>query len=88
MGEGEDTETPLSTQAPTMVELAWVKLLPFAAPQLPTGKVLNPHVREICECRTVHRVVLKAQRTPTLCNVLDARVGVTWPESVLLQPKH
>ena len=88
MGEDEWTGTLLSVQAPTMVRLAWAKPLPSAAPQSPTGKVLNPHVRETCKCRMVYRVVHKVPETPTLCNVLDAKVGVTWPGSVLLWPKH
>ena len=42
--------------------------------------------REIYRHRMVHRVVLRAQRTPTPCNVSDARVGATWQGSVQLQP--
>ena len=41
MGEGELTGTPLSATAPTMVRLAWVKLLPFTVLQLQTDKMLN-----------------------------------------------
>ena len=36
----------------------------------------------------MYRMMHKVTETPTLCNVLDARVGITWPGSVLLQPKH
>ena len=46
MGEDEQTGTLLSVQAPTMVGLARAKPLPSAAPQSPTGKALNSHVRE------------------------------------------
>ena len=51
MGEDRQTETLLSTQAPTMVGLAWAKPLPSTALQLPTGEALNPHIRETSECR-------------------------------------
>ena len=88
VGEGEQTGTLLSAPAPTMVGLAWVKLLPFTAPQLQTEKALNLNEGEMYRCRMVHRVVLRAQGTPTPCNVSDARVGVTWQGSVPLQPKH
>ena len=78
MGEGEQTGTPLSAPAPTMVRLALVKLLPFAVPLLQAEKVLNLNEGVIYGCRMVHRVVLRTPGTPTPCNVLDARVGVTW----------
>ena len=87
MEEGKWTGTLLPTQAPTMVGLAWVKLLPFAAPQLQTEEVLNHNEGEIYGHRMVHRVVIRAQGTPTPCNVSDARVGVTWQGSAPLQPK-
>ena len=41
MGEGKGTGTSLSAPAPTMIRLAWAKLLPFAVPLLQTGKALN-----------------------------------------------
>ena len=88
MGEDEWTGTLLSAQAPTMVGLAWARPLPSVAPQSPPGKALNPHIRETCKHRMVYRVVHKVPESPTLYNVLNARVGVTWPGSVLLQPKH
>ena len=88
MGEGEWTGILLTTPAPTMVGLAWVKLLLFAVPQLQIKKALNLNEGEIYGCRTVPRVVLRAQGTPTPCNVSDARVGVTWQGSAPLQPKH
>ena len=88
MGEGKWTGTPLSAPAPTIVELAWVKLLPFAVPLLQTKKALNLKEGKIYGHRTMHRLVLRAPGTPTPCNVSDARVGVTWQGSVPLQPKH
>ena len=88
MGEDEWMGTLLSSQAPTMVGLAWAKPLPSAAPRSQMGKALNPHIRETCECRMVYRVVHKVPEAPTLCNVIDARVGVTWPGSALLWPQH
>ena len=44
--------------------------------------------KETSKCRMVYRVVHKVPETPTPCNVLDVRVGVTCPGSMLLQPKH
>ena len=87
MGEDEQTGTLMSVQAPTMVRLAWAKSLLSAAPQSPIGEAFNPHIRETYKCRTKYRVVHKVTETPTLFNILDARVGVTWPGSELLQPK-
>ena len=78
VGEGEQTGTLLSIPVPTMARLAWVKLLPFAALQLQTEKALNLNEGEIYGHRMVHRVVLRAQGTPTPCNASDARGGVTW----------
>ena len=77
LGEGEQTETLLSTPAPTMVGLAWVKLLLFAVSLLQTEKALNLNEGEIDGCRMVHGVVLRAPGTPTPCNVSDAMVGIT-----------
>ena len=41
--------------------------------------------KETNKCRMVYRVVHKATKAPTLCHVLDVRVGATWPGSVWLQ---
>ena len=87
MGEGKQIGTLLSAPALTMVRLAWVKLLLFAVPQLQTEKALILNEGGIYGCRTVHRVVLRAQGTPTHCNASDARVGVIWQGSAPLQPK-
>ena len=88
MGEGEQTGTLMPAPVPTMVGLAWVKLLPFAVPPLQTEKALNPNEGEIYGCRIVHRMVLRAPGTPTPCNVSDVRVGVTWQGSAPLWPRH
>ena len=74
MGEGEQIATLLSTPALTMVRLAWVKLLLFTVPQLQAEKALILNEGGIYRCRTVHRVVLRAQGTPTHCSASDARV--------------
>ena len=50
VGEGKWTGTPLSAPAPTMVRLAWVKLLLFAVPPLTTREVLTFREGEICRC--------------------------------------
>ena len=88
MGEGKQIGILLSAPAVTMVELAWVKLLPFAVPQLQTERPLILNEGGIYGQRMVHRVVLRAQGTPTHCNASDTRVGVTWQGSVPLQPKY
>ena len=88
MGEGEWIGILLSGPALTMVGLAWVKLLPFAVPQLQAEKALILNEGGIHRHRMVHRVMLRAQGTPTRCNVSDARIGVIWQGSVPLQPKH
>ena len=88
MREGEWIGTLLSAPALTMVRLDWVKLLLFTVPQLQMEKALILNEGGIYGCRTVHRVVLRAQGTPTCFNASDARVGVTWQGSAPLQPKH
>ena len=60
VGEGEQTGTLLFAPAPTMVGLAWVTLLLFAAPQLKIENVLNLNEGGIYRHRMVHRVVLRA----------------------------
>ena len=84
VGEDGQTGTLLSTQAPTMVGLAWAKPLPSTALQLPTGEALHPHVRETNKHRMVYGVVHKVTEAPTLYNVSGVRVGATWPGSVRL----
>ena len=88
MGEGEQIGILLTAPALTMVGLGWVKLLPFAVPQLQAEKALILNEGGTYGHRMVYRVVLRAQGTPTCCSASDARVGVTWQESLLLQPKH
>ena len=87
MGEGEQIGILLPTTALTLVRLAWVKLLLFTAPQLQVERALILKEGGIHRCKMVHRVVLRAQGTPTCCNASDARVGVTWQWNVPLQPK-
>ena len=87
VGEGEWTGILLSAPALPMVGLAWIKLLPFAVPQLQAEKALILNEGGIYGCRMVHRVVLRAQGTPTHCNASDATVEVTWRGNVPLQPK-
>ena len=78
MGEGKWIGVLLPAPALTMVRLAWVKLLLLAAPQLQVERALILQEGGIHGCRMVHRVVLRAQGTPTCCNASDARVGVIW----------
>ena len=78
MGEGEQMGVLLPTPALIMVRLTWVKLLPLAAPQLQVERALILKEGGTQGCKMVHRVVLRAQGTPTHCNASDARVGVTW----------
>ena len=47
-----------------MVRLAWVKLLLLTALQLQVGRALILKEGGIHRCRMVHRMVLRAQRTP------------------------
>ena len=88
MGEGEQIGVLIPTPALTMVGLAWVKVLLLVAPQLQVERALILKKGGIHRCRMVHRVVLRAQGTPTHCSASDARVGVTWQGNVPLQPKH
>ena len=88
MGEDKQAGTLLPVQAPTMVGLAWAKPLPSAAPQSPKREGIESPRRETWEHKNSVQGVCKVTETPTLCNVLDDRVGVTWPWSALLWPKH
>ena len=72
VGESKWIGILLPTPALTMVGLAWVKLLPFTVPQLQTEKALILKEWEIYGHRMVQRVMLRAQGTPTPCNVSDA----------------
>ena len=87
MGEGELIGILLPASALTMFRLAWVQLLPFTVTQLQTEKALILKEGEIYGHKMVHRLVLRAQGTPTHSNVSDARVGVTWQGSVPFRPK-
>ena len=60
-GEGKQIGVLLPTPALTMVRLAWVKLLPLAAPQLEVERALIVKEGGIHGCKMVHRVVLRAQ---------------------------
>ena len=83
-GRGQvDRNTPICPSSHNG-QTGLVKLLPFGVPQLQTEKALILNEGGIYGCRMVHRVVLRAQGTPTCCNASDARVGVTWQGSVPL----
>ena len=77
-GRGQADRSTPTHPALTMVGLAWVKVLLLTAPQLQVERALILKEGGIHGHRMVHRVVLRAQGTPTHCNASDARVGVTW----------
>ena len=73
------------TPAPTMVGLPWAKTPLLAALLLQVEWPLLPKVGGVPKHQQVPRAMSKMQKSPVLCNALDARAGVIWLGSVQLQ---
>ena len=71
-----------------MVRLALVRPPLLTAHLLQVRLVLLLKAGGIPKNQMVPRVMPKTQDTPTCSSVFNARAGVTWLGSVLLQPKH